>query len=123
MKEKKDYFSYLIGMGGIFLTIVSFFNDESWKTVFLMSGVAGTAVAVIMIYINKYLYQLDNLKREVSRLRAEYTFSEQVRNLRAEVDSIKMGKKGSMNTDIVDFIKVVFLLIIIFLILKAIGVV
>lgn len=44
-----------------------------------------------------------------------------IRAFREEVKSLKMNKKGSRNTDIVDFLKVGLLMIIIVLILKALG--
>ncbi len=123
MNEKRDYFSYLIGVASIFLTILSFFKGENQKIVFLIWGAAGLLAAVIMIYINTYLSQLNNLETEIKSLKKEYSFSEQIRNLKEEIKHLKMDNRGSINTDIVDFIKVVFLLIIVFLILKALGIV
>ena len=122
MKEKRDYVSYLIGIGSLFLTILSFFKDESQKLLFLIWGAAGMVVAVVMIYINKYADNVEEIETGVEELKKEYKFSEQVRNLRQEIDSLKKNKKGKQ-TDLEDLLKIGFLIIIIYLILKALGVI
>ena len=122
MKEKRDYVSYLIGIGSLFLTILSFFKDESQKLLFLIWGAAGMVVAVVMIYINKYVGKVEEIEMGVEELKREYKFSEQVRNLRQEIDSLKKNKKGKQ-TDLEDLLKIGFLIIIIYLILKALGVI
>ncbi len=120
MKENKDYISYLIGIASIFLTLISFFKDESQRFNFLLFGAAGTGVAFIILYINSYIGKIDELGKEVKELKREYGFSEQVRILKQEIEKLKRDKRGK-NTDFVDLIKIVFLLIILYVILKALG--
>ena len=79
-------------------------------------------VAVVMIYINKYVGKVEEIEMGVEELKREYKFSEQVRNLRQEIDSLKKNKKGKQ-TDLEDLLKIGFLIIIIYLILKALGVI
>lgn len=78
MKEQKDYFSYLIGLGGLFLTIITFFKKENQQLMLLIWGAAVLVIAVTMIYINKYLNKLDYLDDEIKTLKKEYSYSNEV---------------------------------------------
>ena len=60
---------------------------------FLLWGAAAVVVAVIMIYIGNYRYQLDSLENQLNDLKREYGFSEQVRSLKEEVEKIKNEQK------------------------------
>lgn len=122
MKQKKDYISYLIGLGSLFLTLISFFRDETQRIVFLVWGAAGMVVAVVMIYINRFTGKIEEVETKVNELKKEYSFSEQVRDLKQEIGKLQKNKKGK-NTDIEDLIKIGFLLVIIYLILKALGII
>jgi len=75
-----------------------------------------------MLYIDQFISKMDNTVKRITELEREVGFNEQIYQIKAEIERLKRDKKGK-NTDIVDFIKIILLLIIFYLILKALNVV
>ena len=122
MIEKKDIFSILLGLASLVLTIIALFKQDMEKFMFYIGGIAGLVIAVIMLYIDQFISKMDNTVKRITELEREVGFNEQIYQIKAEIERLKRDKKGK-NTDIVDFIKIILLLIIFYLILKALNVV
>ncbi|RLE42762.1 hypothetical protein DRJ48_02850 [Candidatus Woesearchaeota archaeon] len=123
MSLNRDYLSYVIGGGGLFLTLLSFFKEVEQKVIFLIWGAAAVIISVVMIYIDQYTSRIERVEKDLNKLKNELSYSKQLLELKKEIEYLKMNKRGKANTDIIDIFKVVILIIILFLILKALGVI
>ena len=117
MVENRDYVGYLIGVGGILLTAFSFFIDKTDINRFLLLiwGAAALVVAIVFMFLNK----INDLSDSVRELKKDFGISEQLMFIKNEIFLLK-NKKGKATT-LEDIIKVIFLIIIAYLIFKALG--
>ncbi len=91
----KDYVNYLIGFGGLVLSLFAFVfeRDQTLRIILLMVGIAVLIIFVVFLYISK----INQLQEDLNILKKEYGYTEQLVTLKREILQLQNEQRRKTN--------------------------
>lgn len=120
-KNKELYLSYTFGFLSLVATLASFVSQELRITIFII-GVMGLAVSLVLMKINEYINKIEENDKEIQDLKRELDYHKNHTKLRIEMESIKRMLKEKKGGAYTNFILIVLILLMFYLILVSLGI-
>ncbi|HLD34209.1 MAG TPA: hypothetical protein VJB66_05755 [Candidatus Nanoarchaeia archaeon] len=123
MQENSDYINYLIGVGGIIVTVAGLFAQE-YKILIIVTGLIGTVGTFVMVNMNTYVNKIHQHSKEIKEMKQNLDYFQKHIELSEKIKLLEKrvyNKRGSMV--FYRILQTTILVIMIYMFLVAIGVV
>ena len=123
MRENSDYINYLIGVGGIIVTVAGLFAQE-YKILIIVTGLIGTVGTFVMVNMNTYVNKIHQHSKEIKEMKQNLDYFQKHIELSEKIKLLEKrvyNKRGSMV--FYRILQTTILVIMIYMFLVAIGVV